>query len=732
MIFVECPACEDQFRIPVHQLGRSQICPACDRSFKPQTAVTALRQNSELDEIGQISETVSRSLEPATTKFRKDVSKRTHDQEPYTQAEAPRTSPDSEIGSDYRKGISLPRIPLPLGAAGQSPRVQSHPDLVVFQGSEPQSFTGRINGRNRHSPMITGVVSLVGLVATLGVLFIAIHVVSSRLSEQEADRDHLALNSETLEKAALSTDTHRSLDDQTITERSSGLGGLQQGDSPERVARVHNSRKDGNSRVDIKKDQNDQDKTWATKPKPEEFPQTYTMAHFSALWDKLNSYVVRLDITTPTGTRQASGLIIDSRGWVATSASAIENAMEVKVILASRSFDKGTPWREHSDLSRGVIARDRVRDLAIISINRDLVLNFTEVEFDTDFTIVTGQRLIVARTPPSGRRLWLYESRVDHRTRIGNLMDDLEFNVDAASGRNVDPDERWIVNSHRTEDTFCGAPILNDKGQVVALNTSFALNTPNDNSYLVPIIHLIELKKRVGDTVTAFGISNPAIFGRDAAEEMAKSAANAASPGKVADGGVAVSRFAEINDLRESFQVCQAFEFVGRDVEEIDQVGQFVERLKIAIDYSVDASISWEDRENLTEEIDQLLELTKSVISRFGGELTRRIKDMNEMMLLDFDERKPIPVGLICTVESGAATSPRYLDKETVTLRANGAAMLFFVTLSDDSIVLPPGKTFMLFGYTDPRNQLSRRGGTPPLIKLDLLFGCEVKAYGGQ
>ena len=429
-------------------------------------------------------------------------------------------------------------------------------------------------------------------------------------------------------------------------------------------------------------------------------------------------YMVRLDIKTPRGERKATGFIIDSRGWVATSYEAIKDAVEVNVTLASRDFDTGKAWRETSDRARGFIATDPPRDLAIISINRDLVLNFTDLKIDGGKLVVAGNRLILARTPTSGRRLWLKETRINDRQKFTELDQQVSSQLDDDPNR--DTFERWLEHSDPVEDEFRGAPILDADGQVVAINSSLESEGQQPWGYALPIKHLLTLKQSANDSVTSFGNNNPdSIAASDAA---GRAGDNAENP---------TSSFPEIDDLNESLAKCREFQFVGRDAEEVEQVELFVERLRRAIDLTVDPSKTESDKEKLQKEIDDVVRRTERVVAGFGGEKRRRIADSNDMMTLDLEvEREEMPVGLVCEVIQGAATSPNFQNRPTVTLRAIGTDRLFFVKLDSDNVVLPPGRDFMLFGYANPRTVLS--GGGLEMMQLRLMFGTEVRAYGGQ
>ncbi|HMO14805.1 MAG TPA: hypothetical protein PKD64_06540 [Pirellulaceae bacterium] len=720
MIFVECPACEEQFQIADDQLGQSHVCPDCRRSFEPQQAVTRLRDQIGTSQITEISETVSRSIEPSSNRLRKDIAgdeRRTSEQPPpIVKQTLNRSHPDSEIMVDSSgRALSAPPTNLDLRLSPAA--------------TQANSLSGRIASRSRSSSLVVLLFSFVGLVTTLGVLMLAIYFITTRIATSEKQ-----LNEQTdPARGKKEVDTQ---------------GFLSGSESTSAPPIDHDKKSDPSPAKPTSSDHAAQDTLSGNRPpaignglNPDELPETFTLPQFREIWDGLNSYVVNLEIKNESGTHYATGLIIDSRGWVATSALAIEGAIEVRVSLAARSLDSGAALREMSDISRGVISRDAARDIAIIGINRDLVLNFTDVKTAADATIIPGQRVISARTPPLNRRSWFVESRVDRRVRVHEILSDLEKHYAKQGTSMADDQEVWFICKRNVGDSFRGAIILNDRGEVIGMNTGFELVSDENSQPIVPISSVLALKDRSSDTAMPFrstpanagtSATTPRAKASDAESSQADSSQSDSTAGKrpVSDNTQPESRFPEINDLRSSARLCNDFNFVARTDQEIQNISRFVHQLKTVIDYTDDTSLSYEDKEDLEKELQLILKDSEQSIGKFRGVETRRIRDMNEMMLMELGERDPLAVALVCTVVEGAASSPRFMGKDTVILNAAGADRQFFVTLGNDSVVLRPGSTFLLLGFVDPSQQMSRAGGAPRLYKLDLLFGSLISAYG--
>ncbi len=209
-----------------------------------------------------------------------------------------------------------------------------------------------------------------------------------------------------------------------------------------------------------------------------ETPEYFSRRQWDQAWQRVHGYLVRLDIETPLAGRQATGLIVDSRGWVVTSLSAIRDAARVTVTVAAKRLDDEPQWMVLSDEARGIIATDPANDLAIIAINRSQVINLTDPVLATEDRVVPAQRLLIARTPPPRHRPWLTECRIERRASFPELDPKWQQML---SGNDLHCDDRfrWVIYAPKQKTSLApqlaGSPILDLQGTVVAFNTGYSV-----------------------------------------------------------------------------------------------------------------------------------------------------------------------------------------------------------------------------------------------------------------
>lgn len=120
-------------------------------------------------------------------------------------------------------------------------------------------------------------------------------------------------------------------------------------------------------------------------------------------WKLTQPHLLSLLIQGPGGTRQATGTIVDSRGWVVTSYQAVKDAWRIEVTSAAKSLVDSYGNQPLNDLARGFIATDPENDLALLAVNRRFVVSFADVEISKNSQIVAGEHLLQCG-PPSTLR----------------------------------------------------------------------------------------------------------------------------------------------------------------------------------------------------------------------------------------------------------------------------------------------------------------------------------------
>ena len=246
-MFVECPACEDQFEIGPQGLNQTHVCPGCKREFQPREAVSELRVRSEETTSGEFSETVSQTMEPLSRL--RTASESVEDSVP-----PPMKSQSVVIESS----VDEIQLAVPAGASTGLPNVRPPSEANV---PTAQELSTRIQTRKTaKSGLIMTLMAITGLIAVFGVVYIAFHQVS-RLAAADNDSDPVPAETDVDEGGS-------GEDGSTEDDQASGPGTtVDDGDS---------TNEDGEPDVDAP--------TFVTEPAPEETPETFTILEFEQVW----------------------------------------------------------------------------------------------------------------------------------------------------------------------------------------------------------------------------------------------------------------------------------------------------------------------------------------------------------------------------------------------------------------------------------------------------------------
>ena len=686
--YVECPACEDRVEIASDKMHSEVHCYGCGRDFIAKIEITGEQIVKNHTTQHQSGESFSRNVTDTVTPELTD--NQTTDlagkQPPSIQSNSSRRSAGSaEVNSPTSKPADTTRQthPIPDVAASvhlavtpgrlenledfpnenseQEIKLQPLQDYQTQAAALPASpdVAKRIRSRKQSkTTLIMTLLCLIGLIATFGVLYVALDLIYKATSMTRAD------------------DTRNQPLEDKLADQGAPLDATV-------APRVSNAEKSKTDAPGI-----------STEPNKAELPETFTMRQFRHVWQQVNSYLVKLDVETPAGKHVASGLVIDSRGWIATSYSAIQNATSIKVTLASRNFDSGKAWRDKTFPAKGVIATDQEMDLAIVSADSDLVISLVDVPFEESDHLVGADRLIVARSPPADCRLWFSETRVDERPPFSDLEQSVQQEI-RSSGLVQRENFGWIKHSlNPTEETW-GAPIFDREGNVVALNTALKVDGMRQ-SFAVPVKELLRLKETADNTTIPFGTSSRETKATKGTTDVLDSLTGGEN--KVFVHGIK-SEYPEILDLSDSLKECSQFHFFVDSFDRADQLRNFAIRLRTAADLAVDVGMSQKDRDKLTEEINDIMEQVDQVVANAPAQTPPQIKRMNNLMLEDTE--RSIPVVIFGVVDENAATSPEYDGKPTVFFQAAGTADFFFAFVDADSPVYAEGDRYLIFATLD-------------------------------
>ena len=224
-------------------------------------------------------------------------------------------------------------------------------------------------------------------------------------------------------------------------------------------------------------------------------------------WFNLKPYLLELYADTPTGRKTATGMIVDSRGWVVTSYNAFKGASEIHLRRAV-DVDRSDSKRVR-DKVRGFIAVVPEHDLALLAINRRLIDTFEDLPLSNDENKLVASQYVIQAQPPSK----LYPYAVEEtQIRQTALISDLDSSISKRlEFRDFDPQIRWLGHENRAPMKI-GAPLLDDNGDVLAMNTA-AFDTTTKQTIALPAKYINDLKKFAVDKIL------PLPFGGNVAQQ---------------------------------------------------------------------------------------------------------------------------------------------------------------------------------------------------------------------
>lgn len=227
-------------------------------------------------------------------------------------------------------------------------------------------------------------------------------------------------------------------------------------------------------------------------------------------WFRTRSYLVELQADTSAGPRYATGCVVDSRGWIATSFQAMAGATAIHV---RKARDAGSLEKDALvDTIRGVLASSPEHDLLLLAVNRRLVDTFEDLEIASDDKTVASQYLVQCQPPVVAFPYSALETRVSKRAKTSALAGPLAERLNRIGASSA---INWILHEHQSP-LRAGAILLNDEGKLVAMNTGLT-GEHVKKLIAVPAGYINELKQSADDSrLTQLPIGSAASGGGDA------------------------------------------------------------------------------------------------------------------------------------------------------------------------------------------------------------------------
>ena len=465
-------------------------------------------------------------------------------------------------------------------------------------------------------------------------------------------------------------------------------------------------------------------------PPVDETPEYFNPRQMELAWNKVNGYMVKLDVKTPIRQRTISGLLVDSRGWVVTSLSGLEDAGEVNVTMASKKLDADPPFRELVDLSRGIIATDPAHDLALISINRAQVINLADVKLKTLDNLVEASRLLIARTPPPRHRRWLAECRIAKRGSSGELSDEMQRAMEKASLLS-DANAKWLVYPPRLPTNLAqelaGSPLMFEDGTIVAINTGV---TADGNALAIPASYVQKLIDQVGSGAE----TKP--FPR-AADLIRRSTSNDSG---TAEDDVAVeerNRGAEfeetIRNLTKDVDACRKTDWSAELDTEFASMQSLSKNLSEAFDWKARNYYGLPAAEEYDEMLNSALEeITLSLEDDLVGDEFASGKG-NEFFFKQVDEENPWFI-ISAEVVLDQFNSPAIRQQETVTFEITGTGKHVIAAAGPEARSFRKGRKFLLIGRLDAMGSVSSGlfDGEPQINLINVHSHIQIGLRGNR
>ena len=291
------------------------------------------------------------------------------------------------------------------------------------------------------------------------------------------------------------------------------------------------------------------------------------------LWSSIQNKLVRLIANRPTGKSEAIGLIVNSKGWVLTSLSAMSEATDIDVqqLLSEDGLMEASDLLK--DKARGVVAVDPGLDMVVLSVNRKFVIALDDIQWSNEDTAVGSQLVMAPVFPEPYSRIVLREMNVAPRLKfeLFSAADQKrlrEAKLDDPNLKLIGYNE-YLSNRASTLSSrpiFSGAPLFNTAGDVVGVSTGLRLN---GLAYAVPAVALEPILSESNPTISPLSSlsSKPA---------QVTTSPSSGAPAKSANDIATKQVKQEIFKLNQAGSDCEAFGWRPKTQAEFDRLCELV------------------------------------------------------------------------------------------------------------------------------------------------------------
>ena len=387
-------------------------------------------------------------------------------------------------------------------------------------------------------------------------------------------------------------------------------------------------------------------------PKPEKkivhedlAPQKYVFHESKQVdesWDSVYKHLVTLTIHNARGTHKAVGTIVDSRGWILTSYSAIKGASKIEASSGYKTIDQFYQPPALSDSVRGVITTDPEQDLAVLSVNRRFVVSFADVAITEKDFVVEGEFMLQSGPPTPKNVYACYESKI----AISGKFDDLakKSQAIAKSKQLTSKTLPWLVCPDH-QKAIPGAPLVRINGTIEAIHV-FSID---DQAHYVPVHLLNELLSSANDQPQPLSVLRDPSGVENGSSEVAVDVDHPIRKTSV--------------QLNRLVKLCEQFNWVATNKSQYGQLQKFSRHFVTALNYVKENK---ESEPELTGDLQtQLEQVKKSIASGLSKAKPASVKAMNKFAAADL--KKPNQVvpfyGSVIELEVSAGKDVLQLDR---------------------------------------------------------------------
>ncbi len=426
---------------------------------------------------------------------------------------------------------------------------------------------------------------------------------------------------------------------------------------------------------------------------------------YYSLWTKIHPYLVRLQVQTAAGAqRTVGGVIVDSRGYVATSYRAIRDAVSIEVRASSKALAAGDAIGELSDNVRGLIASNEAHDLAILQINRRFVSTFANVSIVGPTSALPGDRCIVAAPPTDPHRIWLADFPIRHVQPLDQLLAQFQ-NAITECKLDSDAQANWIVGAIPTNRFVPGSPIFSLNGELVGLLTAATVESHGIACSGADIPALIKTSE---GTPLPFPIDSEIAAKVSDAADVALSMPSPDSPA-----------FPTTDALSQAVQSIAQNEFFPKSPEQYLSFRNLAEAI-----FEIEVTLQGNDL--TSEQSQELRSFLEGTLDRFQKELEvaneanpARVDDFNRLAIESaVDDRGFVAFGEVATIGQSAINGAPY-----VIFRLPGADDHLSTGIRVDGPIFLPGSRWLLIGRHLRKNVIRTTDGVRTIDARD----CDVR-----